>query len=246
MKPIIYLGDTSLATAASYLAGIITYYKYKFDYVPSNKKIELANLGKRKLFIISDYAYKLVENDVEEEIINQVSNGSGLLMIGGWESFHGIGGNWDKSKISKLLPVKIPGKDDRINCSQPAIIIKKKEHEILGKLPWKNPPSIGGFNSLTPKKESSVILEAQTFKVTREKNNVKFKKNKTYPLLIVNEKENFRTACLATDVAPHWVGGFVDWGNKRITAKAEGAEQVETGNYYAEFFSNLIAWTGKL
>jgi len=246
MKPILYLGDTSLKGAASYLAGIMAHYNHKFDYVSSNEKVKKQEIGKRELFIISDYSYNLLGKDEENEIINQVLNGAGLLMIGGWESFHGSAGYWNKSKISKFLPVKISSKDDRTNYSQPAVITNRKEHEILSKLPWKNPPSIGGFNKLEPKKESSVLLDVQTFKATKEKNGLKFKKSKKYPLLIVNKKDNFRTACLATDVAPHWVGGFVDWGNKRVIAKAEGAEQVEVGNYYAQFFSNLIAWTGKL
>ncbi len=246
MKQILYLGDTSLKGAASYLAGIMVHYGYNFDYVPSNEKIKKQDIGKRKLFILSDYSYNFMSKEAEEKIINQVLDGAGFLMIGGWESFHGSTGYWDKSKIAGLLPVEISEKDDRISCFQPAIIIKKKEHEILENLPLEKSPSIGGFNSLTPKNNSSVLLDVQTFNVTNGKSGLEFKKGKRYPLLIVNEAKNFRTSCLATDVAPHWVGGFVDWGNKRVTAKAKGAEQIEVGNYYAEFFSNLISWTGKL
>jgi len=35
----------------------------------------------------------------------------------------------------------------------------------------------------------------------------------------------------------------VDWGIRRITAKAPHAESVEIGNDYAEFFNRIIGWT---
>jgi len=46
-------------------------------------------------------------------------------------------------------------------------------------------------------------------------------------------------------VASHWVGGFVDWGDRRITQDVAGG-LVEIGNWYARFFRNLLVWTGKL
>lgn len=245
MKPILYFGDTSLSGAARYLSGVMHNGGYEFDYIASDKKISLNYLGKRKLFILSDYPYKNLDYDVEEEIIKQVKGGAGLLMIGGWESFCGLGGDWNKSKISELLPVNILSKDDRINCSQQTIIIKNLNHPIIDKLPWKSPPSIGGFNQVISKKESLIILSAQTFKVSVKKDEFQFKKIKKYPLLIVGEYGSGRTATLTTDVAPHWVGGFVDWGNKRIKAKAPRSEQIEVGNFYMQFFSNLVSWTAK-
>jgi len=54
-----------------------------------------------------------------------------------------------------------------------------------------------------------------------------------------------RTAALATDVAPHWVGGMVDWGDRRIVQDLPGGF-VEIGNWYAEFFRNLLVWTGRM
>jgi hypothetical protein len=35
--PVLYLGDTSLDTAASYLAGVMTYFDIGFDYVASDE-----------------------------------------------------------------------------------------------------------------------------------------------------------------------------------------------------------------
>ena len=56
-----------------------------------------------------------------------------------------------------------------------------------------------------------------------------------------------RTAALATDLAPHWVGGLVDWGDgERVVAQAPGSWPIEVGNFYAQFIANLLTWTGQL
>jgi len=72
-----------------------------------------------------------------------------------------------------------------------------------------------------------------------------FSRGKENPLLIVGRHGEGRTAALATDVAPHWVGGFVDWGDRRVTQPVAG-DAIEVGNWYAQFFRNLLVWTGKL
>jgi hypothetical protein len=66
------------------------------------------------------------------------------------------------------------------------------------------------------------------------------------PLLVVGRWGRGRVAALATDVAPHWVGGLVDWGAGRVAAQAPGAEAVEVGDLYARFVCQLMAWTASL
>ena len=65
---------------------------------------------------------------------------------------------------------------------------------------------------------------------------------KTYPMLVVGGYGKGRTAALATDVAPHWVGGFVDWGKARITQNLSNGGFVEIGADYAKFFAQLLRW----
>jgi hypothetical protein len=48
---------------------------------------------------------------------------------------------------------------------------------------------------------------------------------------------------LATDVAPHWVGGLVDWGAQRLAACAPGSVAIEVGSDYAELLARLVRWT---
>jgi len=38
---------------------------------------------------------------------------------------------------------------------------------------------------------------------------------------------------------------LVDWGDTRISVRAEGANQREVGNWYAAFFESLIRWVIK-
>ncbi|MHC5115638.1 MAG: glutamine amidotransferase, partial [Planctomycetota bacterium] len=71
---------------------------------------------------------------------------------------------------------------------------------------------------------------------------IDFKESRSYPLLVLGDYGLGRTAAFASDVAPHWVGPFVDWGNKRIKARADGSQTIEVGNWYAEFFANVLQW----
>jgi len=169
-------------------------------------------------------------------------------MIGGWESFHGHGGNWDGTPIGKALPVEIAGEDDRINCDQSALLLEGEAHEITAELPWNvRPASVGGFNRVIAKPASQTAILVQTFGVTFEGGRFEFIPQDQHPMLVVGTHGRGRTAALMTDLAPHWVGGLVDWGDSvRVTAKAPGSWQIEVGNFYSQFVLNLLAWTGQL
>src|SRR5688572_787775 len=161
---VLYLGDTSLSGAAAYLAGLMTRFGISYDYVPSDQSLSCEQAGApRKLFVLSDYPASQMPAALQETILEQVRvGGSGLLMIGGWESYHGHGGNWDGTPIGDALPVEISREDDRINCDQPALVIESEPHEITAGLPWAaRPPTIGGFNRVVSKPGSATILLVQ-------------------------------------------------------------------------------------
>ncbi|MGA2257722.1 MAG: glutamine amidotransferase, partial [Thermoguttaceae bacterium] len=171
--------------------------------------------------------------------------GAGLVMLGGWESFHGLLGEYDESPLAAVLPVLMQSCDDRRNFAQPCLIEKVADHEILAKLPWDRPPGIGGINAVTAKPGAETLLAAVQFSVLRTDQAYQFVPVGRAPLLIVGRYGVGRTAALATDVAPHWVGGFVDWGDRRIMQDLGGG-MIEVGNWYARFFRNLVAWAGQL
>ena len=89
------------------------------------------------------------------------------------------------------------------------------------------------------------MLAATAFAVSRTEQGYTFTATGQSPLLIVGRHGAGRTAALATDVAPHWVGGWVDWGDRRIV-QAVGGGSIEIGNWYARFFRNLVAWASCL
>jgi len=246
---ILYLGDTSLNGAAGYLAGLMTAFRLTFDYLPSDLALSADAVGsERKLFILSDYPSAMMPASVQDAILAQVQRGAGLLMIGGWESFHGHGGNWDGTPIGDALPVVIGAEDDRQNCDQTAIVISKTQHEISAGLPWNDrPPTVGGYNLVTAKLGATTVLEVLPFKVHHAVHGYSFGALQSHPLLVTGAHGPGRTAALMTDLAPHWVGGLVDWGeDERVTAQAPGSWQIEVGNLYAQLVLNLLAWTGRL
>lgn len=246
--PILYLGDTSLTGAASYLAGVIQYSGWQFEYVPSNQRADGALFAEtRRLFVLSDYPSVNMDAALQEKLCAQVAAGAGLLMIGGWESYHGMGGNWDGTPVAESLPVEIGGTDDRLNSDQPMLVRQVSSHPAVTGLPWKTrPPCIGGLNRFTAKRDATTILEACRFRAREDGDSFVFEPDTTHPLLVVGQHGTGRTAALATDAAPHWVGGLVDWGDGRVAAQAPGAEAIEVGDLYAHFLRQFLQWTGRL
>jgi uncharacterized membrane protein len=88
-------------------------------------------------------------------------------------------------------------------------------------------------------------LEVIRYRTRSETSSCSFTEENRDVLLALGGCGDGRTAAFASDVAPHWVGGFVDWGVERITRTVAGGE-VEVGGFYAAFFANLIRWTGRL
>src|SRR5690606_22572502 len=100
-------------------------------------------------------------DSVQQGLIEEVSAGCGLLMIGGWESFHGAGGGWDQSALASILPVTMQSTDDRLNCDHPVLVRHVGEDSPVSGLPWsQRPPVVGGFNRFQPRSDATVVLEA--------------------------------------------------------------------------------------
>ena len=249
-KAVLYLGDTALKGPASYLAGVMSFYNIGFDYLASDQKFSESLPGNSyEAVIISDYPAQNFSSGQLNSIAEQVNAGMGLLMIGGWESFTGADCEYTDTILKEVLPVVMEPGDDRVNCSGPCLLEKACEHQIINSLPFdSNPPVIGGFNRLANKPTGTTVLFARRFEVSRQGGKFAFTPfEKPDPLLVVGSYGKGKVCAFATDVAPHWVGGLVDWGDNRINAQAPAASPVEIGNWYAELFANMINWTrGKL
>jgi len=248
-KQILYLGDTSLREAASYLAGVMSYYGITFDYKASGEHFESGLLdGGYRAIVISDYPSKNFTDRQLEQLASCVKEGMGLLMIGGWESFYGAGGEYAESVLKEVLPVRMQFSDDRINCPQPCLVEKNCAHPIVEGLPFDSAcPGIGGYNRVTTKPEGLEVLSARRLSVRRETQGYSVNPAaKAEPLLVVGFYGRGRVVAFTSDVAPHWVGGLVDWGDGRVQTCAQGASPVEVGDCYARLFSQMIRWTANI
>ncbi|MGA2064438.1 MAG: glutamine amidotransferase [Thermoguttaceae bacterium] len=246
MSKICYLGDGRLSGAAGYLAAVMQHHGLPLDHVPSDEPPP-ATFGRRQyaLYVVSDYPAARFGAAAMAHVAGRVARGAGLLMLGGWESYFGRSGEYHQSPLAEVLPVVMQTADDRCNYAQPCLIRQVAEHPILKGLPWDAPPGIGGRNLVGPKPDARTLLTSVPFVVRRTKRGWQFFHDEESPLLVVGRHGRGRTAALATDVAPHWVGGLVDWGDRRVAQNVAG-ELFEVGNWYARFFHNLLAWTGRL
>ena len=241
----LYCRDTTLDTAAAYLASLMTLWQVDFQYVPSDQPLSTdLDVSSFDLFIFSDYPAERVDAALQQQIVDRVSAGASLLMIGGWESYHGLGGDWDGTPIGNALPVEISATDDRLNCDSPVFVQPLMfDHPVVAGLPWADrPPLIGGFNLISAKTDASTVLQAVRTTACREGDSFTVQPVDSCPLLVTGECGHGKTAALATDVAPHWIGPMVDWGQSRVSARAAGTDGVEVGNLYARFLQQLIDW----
>jgi uncharacterized membrane protein len=244
--PVLYLGDTSLATAASYLGAVMRHAGIGFHYVGSQEKADrFLETGGYRLIILSDYPAKNLSEGQMKGIAEMVREGGGLLMIGGWDSFHGSGGLYGGTVIEELLPVHIATSDDRVNHPFPCLVSKCAEHPIVSDLPFGEAPCIGGYNRIRAKGGAEVLLEAIRYRTRAEGSFYAFVEEGRDALLVVGRIGQGRSAAFASDAAPHWVGGLVDWGLRRVSQQIAGIV-VEMGEFYAEFFNKLIHWAGGL
>ena len=238
MRRILYLGDGTLSTSARYLAGILKYYRIPFDHVPTDRRFTGKTLRRRyTLFIISDYPSRHLPNRLQKEMARKVREGSGLLMIGGWSTFTGVDGRYRGTPIGKLLPVTLSRNDDRVNAQGGALVFPKKDHTVLKGLSFRTTPVIAGFNRLTAKVSSGVVLEARPILARYGKIALD---RKRYPLLVVSRYGKGKVAAFATDVAPHWVGSLVDWGKRRVKIRLSKTIQIEIGESYLRFLGQLV------
>lgn len=245
-KRVLYIGDDALAGAACYLAGVMSWAGIELDYIANSRRVRVEDIdGDYCAFIVSDYPAASFEAGALDKIKELVQSGAGFFMPGGWDSYAGLNGGYNKSSLAEVLPVIMTDSDDRINSSSPNIVVKKMQHPILNSLDFDtNAPVVGGFNKFEAKPDCHLLLSTKMFKATVEAGKIRFEKTSEKPLLVVGKYGRGRVASLATDVAPHWVGGLVDWGGSRVNAQANGAAEIEVGNDYATLMANIVKWVG--
>ena len=235
---VLYCGDATLETGACYLGGVMTLTGIGFDYVEMEAPFPAGHLERHyKLIILSDYPSRNFPAGAMKKMARKVEQGASLLMIGGWESFHGLLGGYQTSDLVPVLPVECLPQDDRLNWCQGLVPEVVSPHSILKGLPWDEPPMVCGCNRVKPKSDAKIILRLRRLQI--KNGNLSLEKE-SLPLLVLGTYGKGKTGAVTTDFAPHWVGGMVDWGNERVTAQAAGGKKIEVGNHYVSFIRNLL------
>ncbi len=241
-KRILFCGDDDVDMAAIYLAAIIHEEGYNLDYIPSPLPIPNSlDFKNYDLIILSDYPRDQIKDNRLEEICEFVRKGGSLLMIGGWESFTGLNIEYKNSPLESILPVILLEKDDRRNYDQGiAVIANEPDHSVCKDLNWERPGIIGGYNEFKVKDSAACVLCGHKIKINVCNHEISAEADeKTIPLLVFDKAGDGKVAALAFDLAPHWVGGFVDWGHERKHVDfADGF--IEVGDQYYKFVANLL------
>ena len=208
----------NIYTTGSYEEGggpLLEVFKHKkidYDYIKSHevaKKFpdEINVLNKYDVVIFSDvgsdtfllHPETINESKVRTNRLNLVAEyvekGGAFLMIGGYLSFSGFEGkaNYINTIIQDVLPVKLLGRDDRIEKPEGCIPVIEQEHEIIdGINKW---PKLLGYNRLIAKDDSEVLLSVGED-----------------PFLVIGRYGKGRAAAFASDCSPHWGSPeFVNW-----------------------------------
>ncbi len=248
---ILFAGENA-GGSANYYMGVFNFMKARVTHVPSAKTLKPSVLSAgHDAIIFSDFSRANLPAASEKKIAECVQRGAGLLMIGGWGSFSGPFGKWRGSLVEKLLPVRCAAGDDRVNYPQGAYPVLKSEHAIVRGLSWKRPPMFCGLNRFAAKSGAITVLEAapvNALAVNRpaKRAALNFTARPSIPFLAVSSNPRLRTAALATDLAPHWCGGLVDWGTQRMKLRVNDRIQVEVGDGYVRFISGMVRWLAGL
>lgn len=168
--------------------------------VPAHYPTDKADLGKYDAVIFSDVGAdtfllhpdtlmrSLVRPNTLQVTADYVADGGGLLMIGGFMSFSGFGGNarYQNTVLADVLPVTMLGYDDRIECPQGVTPAADGPHEVLNGIngDW---PHLLGYQRVIAKPDATTILA-----VGKD------------PLLVLGQHGNGRTAAFTSDCSPHW------------------------------------------
>jgi uncharacterized membrane protein len=239
MAQVLYCGDATLATGACYLGGVLAHAGITFDYVPMDDRFPEGLLAGHRLILLSDYPSANFGPGVLERLAERVAAGTSLLMVGGWESFHGLVGNYQDSALAPVLPVECLAGDDRLNWPAGLIPEVTTRHPIVDGLPFDSPPVVCGCNRVKARADSTTVLSMRRLLI---KGASLSRDAEALPLLVLGTHGRGRTGAFATDFAPHWVGGLVDWGPRRVKAQAAGGRPVEVGSDYVGFITRLVSW----
>lgn len=190
------------------------------------------------LCVLSDYDAKTLGHANAQLLRDRITEGAGLLVVGGWRSF-GAGG-YARMPLADVFPVRMRDADDRVNAPSGLFLASDDvDHELLRGLPLDRPPVVTGYNDATPRADAEILLWAR--RVTSVRADRAELAQEKIPILLARDAGAGRTAAILTDLAPHWSGGWTDWGEERV--RLEQGE--EAGSAYVELLARLARWLAR-
>jgi hypothetical protein len=235
---VLFLGE---APHNSYVEGALST-AFRLTKLPAGEPLAGSDaerrLGEHALVVLTDYPARNLTTAHQDTIVGAVERGGrGLLMIGGWASFGGPRGSYYGSRIAELLPVEIGVEDDRVNSPLGTVLVARREsHPAIVSIHDQEPCVVVGYNGLRLRDGATVLIEGHRLHVDSDLR-PRLEKTST-PMLTVWQRGAGRVGALAPDVMPHWAGGIIDWGEKRITLPTGN----EVGHLYPAFISDLCRW----
>ena len=160
--------------------------------------VMLSDVGANTLLLHPDtFARSVTRPNRLNVIRDYVAAGGGFVMIGGYMTFQGIEAKaqYGGTAIEEILPVNLFRFDDRAECPQGIVPnVMDPDHPIVAGIgpDW---PALLGFNRVTAKQDSAVIVEIGAD-----------------PLLVAGNYGDGRSVAFTSDCAPHWAPpAFVGW-----------------------------------
>ena len=191
-------------------------FPYRQDELDAYDVVMLSDIGANTLLLPPDVWLRgeRVPNRLKM-IENWVSDGGGLIMIGGYLTFQGIDGRgrWHRTPVEKALPVDCLPYDDRVEIPEGAVPeVADAGHPVLADVPsdW---PYLLGVNELAPKPDGAEVI----LRLPDECGGL--------PLLVSGTHGRGRTLAWASDMSEHWLPKpFLDWPG------------------YDRLFGNMVHW----
>lgn len=239
---ILYAGDSPIGGAANYLLAILKAMRATAVHVPPTMRLTGRHVAHPcDAFIFSDFSSEHAPAKWQRLIARHVEQGSGLLMIGGWASFSGPLGQWRGTQIASLLPVRCVEGDDRVPLPSGAWIVREAAHPMFQELSFHTPPMICGLNRVMLRPRARLLWSARPVG-SADGHRASSPRPRAWPLLVIDGDPQRRIAALMTDIAPHWCGGLLDWGTRRVRLRVTSTITVEVGDHYVRFLSSLMHW----
>ena len=232
MARVLLMGESE--ASMRYMTGSLAAGDHAVRHIPARTRLDALD-EPFDLVIITDYPSAQLGDSAATAIAQAVEAGAGLLMIGGWTSFTGRGGNWGSTPLGPLLPVVCGPDDDRRNVSGGVWLEAiEPEHPLLRGLDFSAPPVVCGYNEVSLAPGATLVARGRHVVFHGGEPAL----GKAVPMLAERAAGDGRALAYMSDLTPHWCGGIVDWGAKRVTLSS-GAE---VGELYVAFVLNLVRW----